>query len=145
MVVVYYNISYTGRLGMCYPTLNNTSVLSCLSVLLLILGYEICSSLKALMWLKCRTAMKVLFLYLILCLNVKFDRLSYVHLHPNPVLLYCWSRRRISGFCWSIIFWGIKNVRVGSKILGSVGRTETIFFSFLVHVDRCFSIIIIQV
>ena len=51
---------------------------------------------------------------------------------------YCWSRkqtwkrkwRRISGFCRSIFFLGIKNVRVGDKILGSVGRSEKhIFFS----------------
>ena len=43
--------------------------------------------------------------------------------------VYFWSRkqtrRRISGFCWSIIFLGIKNVRVGGKILGSVGQSET--------------------
>ena len=39
------------------------------------------------------------------------------------------KRRRISGFCRSFFF-GIKNVRVGGKILGSVGRSEThiIFF-----------------
>ena len=54
--------------------------------------------------------------------------------------VYCWSRkqtrkrRRISGFCQSIIFFGIKNVRVGGKILGSVGRSEThIFFFGLIY------------
>ena len=50
--------------------------------------------------------------------------------------VYCWSRkqtqkqRRISGFCRSIIFFGIKNVRVGGKILGSVSRSETHIFFF---------------
>jgi hypothetical protein len=55
--------------------------------------------------------------------------------------VYCWSRkqtrkrRRISGFCRSIIFLGIKNVRVGGKILGSVGRSEThiYFWPSLLH------------
>ena len=32
------------------------------------------------------------------------------------------------GFCRSIFFLGIKNVRVGSKILGSIGNTYIIFF-----------------
>jgi hypothetical protein len=47
----------------------------------------------------------------------------------------CWSRkqtrkrRRISGFCRSIFFCGINNVRVGGKILGSVGRPETHFIN----------------
>ena len=51
--------------------------------------------------------------------------------------VYCWSqtqtrkRRRISRFCRSMIFFGIKNVRVGGKILGLVGRSETHILFFL--------------
>ena len=43
--------------------------------------------------------------------------------------VYCWSQkwRRISGFWRSIIFFGIKNVRVGCKNLGSIGNTHFIF------------------
>ena len=45
----------------------------------------------------------------------------------------CWSqkqtrkRRRISGFCRSIFFFGIKNLRVSGKILGSIGNTHIFF------------------
>ena len=38
-----------------------------------------------------------------------------------------WKRRRISGFFRSIFFWH-KNGRVGGKILGLVGRSETHIF-----------------
>ena len=38
------------------------------------------------------------------------------------------------GFCRSIIFFGITNVRVGGKILGSVGRLETHIFFFLPNI-----------
>jgi hypothetical protein len=50
----------------------------------------------------------------------------------------CWSQkqtrkqRRISGFCQSIFFFGIKNVRIGSKILGSIGNT----YFFLALCDK---------
>jgi hypothetical protein len=38
------------------------------------------------------------------------------------------GNRRISGFCRSIIFFfGIKNVRIGDKILGSIGSTHIFF------------------
>ena len=52
--------------------------------------------------------------------------------------VYCWSRkrRRFSGFCRSIIFFGIKNVRVGGNILGSVGRSETHIFFYLALVEE---------
>ena len=48
--------------------------------------------------------------------------------------VYCWSRKQtwkrrwISGFCRSIIFFGIENVRVGGKILGSVDQKPIFFF-----------------
>ena len=50
--------------------------------------------------------------------------------------VYCWirkqtrKRRRISGFCRFFFFFGIKNVRVGGKILGSVGQSETHTYFF---------------
>ena len=39
----------------------------------LIWRYELCSLFKMRLWLKCRTAIKVLFLFLNLCLSVKLD------------------------------------------------------------------------
>jgi hypothetical protein len=45
---------------------------------ILILGYEFCSLLKTLLWLKfrSRTVIKTLFLYLIVCLSVMLDSMS---------------------------------------------------------------------
>ena len=52
----------------------------------------------------------------------------------------CWSRkqtrkqRRISRFCRSIFFFfGIKNVRVGGKVLGSIGSTPIYFFGLIIN------------
>ena len=45
------------------------------------------------------------------------------------------KQRRISGFCRSIIFFSIKNVRVGGKILGSVGRKHAFLFLALWYVN----------
>ena len=65
--------------------------------------------------------------------------------------VYCWSRkqtqkqRRISGFCRSIIFFGIKNVRVGGKILGSVSRSETHIFFFFGLMKTDWNIIYMQI
>ena len=60
----------------------------------------------------------------------------------------CWSRkqtrkrRRISGFCQFIIFLGIKNVRVGGKILESVGRPETHIFFFWPKLENLTEIVL---
>jgi hypothetical protein len=52
--------------------------------------------------------------------------------------VYCWSRkqRQISGFCRFIIFWGIKNVRVGGKILGSIGNTHIFSLALLTTIGE---------
>ena len=46
------------------------------SCFILILKYELFSLLQTILWLKCRTAIKVLFLYFNLCLSVMLDSLS---------------------------------------------------------------------
>ena len=85
-----------------------------------ILGYELCPSLKTLLWLKCRTALKVLFLYFNLYPSVILNNLlcsftsisclttscsftliwivTFVHLHSYPFL----RNVRIKNNCYTL-------------------------------------------
>jgi hypothetical protein len=56
----------------------------------------------------------------------KFDDLQKLYLQTIITVSL-----RISGFCRSIIFFGMKNVRVGGKILGSIGNTHIFLFGLI--------------
>ena len=94
--------------------------------LLIYILLEFCSLLKTLLWLKCRTAIKVLFLYLKLCLCVMLNSLScsftsifFLLIAGKYIKCKNIPERRLPGRCgqiWTRIvdysqtFWAIRRV-----------------------------------